>query len=340
MKKIIIITDVWEESTSGVVTVLKQLKEHLEQAGTAVTVIHPGLFRSIPLITYSEIRLALPRQKELTKIILEEKADYIHIATQGTLGLIARRVCMKHEWKFTTAFHTLLPDYVHIRFKFVSQAMVYRYLKWFHKPCQRTIVATKSLQEMLLEHGFQNVVVSPFGIDVDLFKANPKAVADPSWPKPIFFFFGRVAVEKNIRAFLDLDLPGTKLVIGDGPQRAELEAEYGRKAFFLGYKKGQDLVDILSVCDVFVFPSKTDTFGLVVLEAMACGIPVAAYDVIGPRDIIDNGLNGYLGDNLKENALKCLRVDRQNCRKKAMAYTWPAAAASFLGFQTEATAKD
>ena len=340
MKRIAMVTDVWLESTNGVVSVLKHFKEIMEKKGVEVVMVHPGMFGTkIPLITYPEIKLAIMTRGTMEQKLKEINPDYIHIATQGTLGLIARLACTKNNWKFTTFYHTQLPTYVNLRFAVVTEEMVFRYLRWFHKPCASTIVATPSMKEFLESHGFKNIVVSPFGIDIDLFKRNEKAQVPPDWKKPIFTFLGRVAVEKDIQKFLDLDLPGTKVVIGDGPQKAELEEKYYGAAIFTGYKKGQELVDLLSVSDVFVCPSKTDTFGMVVLEAMACGVPVAAFDVLGPRDIITNGVDGYLGDDLGKNARACLELDRKDCRKKVLQYSWDSAGDKFIEHQVSAGMK-
>jgi len=322
MKKVIIVTDVWEKLDGIVITIINSQKA-MEKKGMSVKIIHPKLFINFPLPTYPEIKLAILTGEKLKEIFTEIKPDFIHIATEGPLGLAARTFCVKNNLKFTTSYHTRLPEYTRIRLKIDAiETIMWKYMTWFHEKSEKVIVSTESLKKELEEHKFKKVKVIPLGTNLDLFKRNPKAKTPKNLKKPIFTFLGRVAPEKNIEAFLKLDLPGTKLVIGDGPDRKKLEKEFTKNVCFVGYKKGQDIVDLLSISDVFVFPSKTDTFGLVMLEAMACGLPVAAYDVEGPKDVIKNGKTGYLSDDLQTNAIKCLKIDKKTCRKEAEKYSW------------------
>ncbi len=330
MKKIVFITDGWEDTTmSGVIVWLKNTKRIMEQLGFKVTIIHPGLFVNIPLPTYKEIKVSMFARKKLENMLKLEKPDYIHISMEASLGWAARMVCVKNKWKFTTFYHTRFPEYVYARLG-TFEELTYSYLRWFHKASARTMVSTDSLKNELEGKGFKNIVVCPLGVDIDLFKKNPKAPIPYGLSKPIFVYMGRIAIEKTIELFLNCNLPGSKLVIGEGPQKLELENKYRGKAFFAGFKQGQELVDLLSASDVFVFPSKTDTFSLVTIEALACGLPVAAFDVQGPKNILTNGKDGYLGDNLEENAKKCLSIDKTECVKTAQRYSWKNSVNTFI----------
>lgn len=328
MDKLLIITDSWEPKIDGIVTTLKKTKGILEEKGLKVVIIHPGLFMTIPLFFYPEIKLSIFSSKKIRKIIKREKPDYIHIATEGPLGLSARLICVKKKIPFTTAYHTHFPLYIKARFRLFYD-IAYSYLRWFHKKAQHILVSSESLKGELMNHKFNNLRVIPFGVDLDLFKKNVDTKIY-KLPGPVFVYFGRIAIEKNLEAFLSCELPGTKLIIGDGPDRKVLENKYGNDNLFVGYKNGKDLIDHLSICDVLVFPSRTETFGLVILEALSCGIPVAAYDVMGPKDLITHGVDGYLGDDLTSSALKCLELSSLDCRKKASSYSWEAYVDSFI----------
>lgn len=327
-KKLLIVTDAWYPQVNGVVTSYVSIIPILEKCGYKVSVIHPGLFWSVPLPFYPEIRLALFARRRVKKTMQKLGHDAVHIATEGPLGFAARRVCRAENILFTTAYHTHFQHYIHVRISMFSN-IVYALLRRFHSAAASTMVATESLKQELESHGFQNLVLWPLGVDTDLFVRNPNSSL-LALPKPVFVFFSRLAPEKSPEEFLRLQLPGTKLVIGDGPLRASLEKKYGKSARFVGYKRGQELVDWLSLCDVFVFPSRTETFGLVALEALACGIPVAAHDVMGPRDIITNGVDGYISDNLADAAERCLTIDREKCREKALRYSWRHSTTVFL----------
>jgi glycosyltransferase involved in cell wall biosynthesis len=322
-----LITDAWRPQVSGVVTALEKLKEYLERDGWEVVVVHPGLFRSVPLPWYPEVRLAMSPRQALRRLLLWEARDYIHIATEGPLGWSARAFCRRQGWRFTTSYHTHFHLYAHIRARALRRP-VRTLLRAFHNAANRTMAATPSLRRELEAQGFSNTALWPLGVDANLFVRRP-ALHIPPLPKPVFAFFGRLAPEKNPEEFLNLDVPGTKLVIGDGPMRASLQSRFGTPVHFLGYQHGQELVDWLSMCDVMVFPSRTDTFGLVILEALASGVPVAAHDVMGPRDIIEHAVDGVLGEDLRAAALACLPLDRGKCRDKALRYSWEASAAAF-----------
>jgi glycosyltransferase involved in cell wall biosynthesis len=283
----------------------------------------------VPLPWYPELRLAVSPGRRLRRVLIREAPDYVHLATEGLLGWNARVLCRRYGWRFTTSYHTNFQLYAQMRARPLLWP-VQRLLRTFHHAATCTMAATPSLKGELEAGGFRNVALWPLGVDTNLFAPKPASQV-PTLPKPVFGFIGRLAREKNPEEFLNLDLPGSKLVIGDGPERTRLEARFGGKATFVGYKRGQDLVDWLSSCDVMVFPSRTDTFGLVILEALACAIPVAAHNVMGPRDIIDHGVDGMLAEDLRMAALACLSLDRRKCREKALQYSWEASAAAFKG---------
>lgn len=322
----IIVSDAWAPQINGVVRTLTTLKEHLTRQGHEIITITPDLFRSIPCPTYPEIRLSLFPATRIARIIEETLPSAIHIATEGPLGLAARRYCLKKDLPFTTAFHTRFAEYVHARTR-IPLNWGYGFLKWFHKPSSSVMVATQSLQADLEVRGFTNIMHWTRGIDTDLFHPQEKGLQN--LPRPIFMYVGRVAIEKNIESFLQLDLPGSQVIIGDGPQRKELEKKYA-KTHFLGMKTGADLAFHYASADVFVFPSKTDTFGLVLLEALASGVPVAAYPVTGPLDVIGDAPVGSLDTDLKQAALNALSLNADLCRSFSLDYSWEKSADQFL----------
>lgn len=332
MKKIIIATDLWKPQVNGVVTATEKVFDFLSNNGFEVIVVHPGLFLKLPNIFPNDpsVKIPLPKSKEIISLIETEKPDYIHIVTEGPIGFTTRAICIKKKIKFTTAYHGNIPyyieHYVKVRIKLVFKA-VYDYYRWFHRPAAATMVSTQSLREELESRGFKNLVLSPLGVDVDFFKR--KNIRNNSFVQPVFVYFGRIAKEKNIEEFLSCDLPGTKLIIGSGPLESKLKIQY-KDAIFMGYKSKEDLVDLLSACDVFVFPSLTETFGLVILEALACGVPVAAHEVMGPKDIITQGVDGFLDADLKKAALACLNLSRDKCRHKALQFSWENAGKTFV----------
>jgi glycosyltransferase involved in cell wall biosynthesis len=251
--------------------------------------------------------------------------DAIHIATEGPLGMAARRWCVRRKREFTTAYHTQFPEYLRARAP-IPLWLSYAVLRWFHGRSRRLLVATPSMQRQLEARGFSNVARWSRGVDAELFRPRDKSFL--AWPRPIWLYLGRVAVEKGIGDFLRLDLPGTKLVVGDGPARAKLQVEFP-EARFVGFRHGDDLARHVGACDAFVFPSRTDTFGLVLLEAMACGLPVAAYPVTGPVDVVVDGVTGVLDEDLRSAALRCLSLDPDSCRAHALQYSWEACTQQF-----------
>lgn len=328
VRKVLLITDAWAPQRNGVVTVQNRLIPALSVRGYSVVVIEPGQFRTIPLPMYPEIRLALFSRRRVAKMIKEIQPDAVHVMVEGPLGWAARSACMKQGIPFTTWYHTHLQLYVkaYLRgFLRPIHALMHR----FHSAATRTYVSTESLKRELESHGYKNVVVVPLGVDTELFERDPAPVPE-QFQKPVFVYFGRLAIEKNPEEFLKLDLPGTKVVMGSGPLFPMLQKKYPEARFLGAYKVGKEFVSKLSQCDVFVFPSRTETFGLVVLEALACGIPVAAHEVMGPRDILTEGKDGYLSDNLQEAALKCLELSREDCRTKALQYSWEHSADAFI----------
>jgi glycosyltransferase involved in cell wall biosynthesis len=329
MKKIVIATDAWYPQVNGVVSTLQKTKEFLEKKDFEVFVIHPGLFMTMPIFFYPEVRLAFFSKNKIKKIIRKENPDYIHIATEGTIGLATRSVCLSEKIKFTTSYHTHFPFYINPWLSFLS-APTFFLLKWFHNSGEDTMVCSESLKKDLEERGFKKLTIWPLGVDEKLFQKSFNKPKEDNFARPVFTYLGRVSREKNIEEFLKLDLFGTKLIIGDGPLKKNLEKKYTKNTVFVGYKKGQKLVDWLSVSNVLVFPSRTDTFGLTIIEAMSCGIPVAAHNVMGPKDIITNGIDGFLGENLKECALRCLTISKENCRKKAALFSWEKSIDAFI----------
>ena len=252
--------------------------------------------------------------------------DYIHIATEGPLGFAARRYCLQNGLSFTTSYHTQIPEYLRKRLP-VPLGISYAFMRRFHNAARQTMVATRNQQKLLEKWKFKNIVRWSRGVDTDLF--TPDRKAQLSLRHPLFVYAGRVAVEKNIDAFLKLDLPGSRCIIGDGPALKELKARYP-DVLFTGYQFGKDLAEHLAAADVFVFPSRTDTFGIVMLEAMACGLPVAAFPVTGPLDVVKQGETGILDHDLRRAALAALDLDRNRCREEALRHTWEAATRQFL----------
>lgn len=321
-------SDAWEPQVNGVVRTLRMIAEEMRAMGKIVEIIGPDQFHSIPMPSYPEIRLALFPRWKLAKLIDDFAPDALHIATEGPLGMSARAYARRRKIAFTTAFHTRFAEYLHARIK-MPLRLTYAWLRWFHGASAGVMVATQSLRGELTARGFNHVRIWSRGVDLAAFQPEPKE----NWnlPRPIFTYVGRVAVEKNLRAFLDLELPGSKLIVGDGPQRKSLEREYPG-VHFAGARHGVALAAAYAGADVFVFPSKTDTFGLVILEALACGLPVAAYPVTGPVDILGEATPpaGALHEDLQKAALEALTINRAACRPHAQTYSWAACTQRFM----------
>lgn len=315
MSRLLIVTDAWTPQTNGVVTTLQAVVRHLPALGFEVQVLHPGLFATVPLPSYREIRVARDPWR-VARMIAGCLPDTVHVATEGPLGLAARRYLMRHGISFTTSLHTKFPEYVHERTA-LPLTVGYRYLRWFHKPASSVLCTTESHRQELARWGMDNLVVWGRGVDTQRFRPRPRA----SGPRPRLLYVGRVAVEKNVEAFLDLDLDADKVVVGDGPARHELERRYP-EVTWLGFRHGDALVAEYAAADALVFPSRTDTFGLVMLEAMACGTPVAGYPVTGPKDVVREGLTGCLDDDLEAAVRRALTVNRADCREQALTFGW------------------
>ncbi len=322
-----IVTDAWFPQTNGVVRTLAQTADWLARFGHEVRMLTPRDFRSIGCPTYPEIRLSLLPRKLVERSIDEFSPQALHIATEGPLGLAARRHCLRRQLRFTTSYHTQFPQYLRARFP-IPLAVSYRALHWFHGAAVRCMVSTPSLRKELEGRGFKNLAGWRRGVDTQLFKPGAKDFL--SLPRPIAAYVGRVAVEKNVEAFLSMRWEGTKIVIGDGPERARLQALYPQ-AVFMGFRFAEDLAAHLAAADVMVFPSLTDTFGLVNLEAMACGVPVAAYPVNGPIDVIEDGVTGALDHDLEKAARRALVLDPKACRENAVRCGWDESAREFEG---------
>jgi glycosyltransferase involved in cell wall biosynthesis len=330
--RILIVTDAWTPQINGVVRTLQAIGRELTGLGHAVRFATPENHTTVPLPTYPEIRLAMFPRSRLARAIDEFEPNAIHIATEGTMGLAARAICLERGLPFTTSFHTRFPDYVHARFPFIPESAVFRALRMFHAPAAATMVSTASLREELEHHGFRHVVLWSRGVDVDLFSpGDPHAYSKLGLElaPPVFLYVGRVAIEKGLPAFLSLRLPGSKVVIGDGPARAELESRFP-DAHFLGRKLGSELASLYAASDVFVFPSRTDTFGLVLLEALACGLPVAAYAVQATLSLLGGAPVAALHDDLGVACLKALTISRKSCRDFAFERSWRSSAEQFL----------
>lgn len=317
--KLLLVTDAWTPQVNGVVRTLTRTRDVLIDLGHEVAVLSPDGHRTLPCPGYPEIRLTLgARGAVRRRLRADGPFDAIHIATEGPLGWAARRECLKRGLEFTTSCHTRFPEYLRVRAP-VPLAWSYALLRRFHDPARRTLVRSESHARVLRERGFERLAVWPGAVDTALFRPRDKDALD--LPRPISMYMGRVAPEKNIEAFLELDLPGSQVVVGGGPALEALKRRYPG-VHFLGYRHGEDLARTLAAADVFVFPSRTDTFGLVILEAQACGVPVAAYPVPGPLDLITDGANGALDENLADAVFRALAVAPEDCTENAGRYTW------------------
>lgn len=325
--KVLIVTDAWRPQVNGVVTTLEMLGRELGALGHDVRYATPQGRFTLPLPTYPEIRLAIFPRKALEKTIRDFAPDAVHIATEGTMGMSARAICLKHGIEFTTAFHTRYPEYVHARFPFVPESLVWWWERWFHSKGVATMARTPAMKRELEAHGFRNVRLWEGGVDTAHFRPLPDATLP--YPKPIFLYVGRVSVEKNIEAFLGLDLPGTKVVVGPGPAREALAAKYPQVKF-LGPKSGDDLVRAYGASDVTVFPSLTDTFGLVMLESLACGTPVATFPREVMLDVVGNCPAAALDDDLGAACRRALTLPRDTARSFVLAHSAGASTRQFL----------
>jgi glycosyltransferase involved in cell wall biosynthesis len=326
--RILIATDAWYPQVNGVVRSLASLAAQARRLGTEIEFLTPEGFPSFALPTYSSVRLAVPGAREIARRIERAAPDSLHIATEGPIGVFARRYCLHSDLAFTTSFMTKFPEYISARVP-IPDSWSYAVLRRFHGAARATMISTASLREELTCRGFRNLVMWTRGVDTELFAPERAAAATLDLPRPIFLSVGRVAVEKNLPAFLALDLPGSKVVIGDGPQMSELQRRFPG-AHFLGTLEGETLAAHIAAADVFVFPSRTDTFGIVQLEALACGVPVAAYPVMGPKDVIDGHPVGSLDEDLRSACMKALAISRAQCREFALARSWQTSAAQFI----------
>ncbi|MFO1435291.1 MAG: glycosyltransferase family 1 protein [Gammaproteobacteria bacterium] len=325
--KIAIVTDAWTPQVNGVVRTLNQTGHELTAMGHAIRYITPSGLRTSPCPTYPEIRLAMFAGEHVADTLHDFSPDAIHIATEGPLGQSARRFCLRRKLRFTTSFHTQFPEYIRARGVPLPLSWLYGWLRRFHGAAVRTMVLTPAQRERLLSYGFNNVTVWSRGVDAEVFKPLPRRSFD--LPRPIAIYVGRVAVEKNLDAFLGLNTPGSKVIIGDGPALASMQVRYPG-AHFLGALFGAELAAAIADGDVFVFPSRTDTFGLVMIEAMACGLPVAAYPVTGPIDVVKQGVSGCLHEDLSQAIAGALKLNREACVSYAQQYTWRRCTETFL----------
>src|ERR1700730_11196977 len=328
--RILVATDAWHPQVNGVVRTLTMMAEAAKAFGVEVSFLTPQSFRTFAMPSYRDVRVALPYRAKIARLIAEARPDSIHIATEGPIGLWVRRYCRKHGLRFTTSFHTRFPEYISARLP-VPENWIWAALRTFHGPSQAVMAATPALATELRARGFRNVVLWPRGVDAGHFHPRP---VDLGLPRPVFLCVGRVAVEKNLEAFLGLDLPGTKVIVGDGPALIALAQKYPQ-AVFLGARQGEALAEAYAAADVFVFPSRTDTFGLVLLEALASGLPVAAFPVTGPRDVIGAAPVGALNDDLRAACLSAMTISPQACREFAARHSWEASARAFVDNMTD-----
>jgi glycosyltransferase involved in cell wall biosynthesis len=324
--RVLVATDAWHPQINGVVQTLRELARTAPALGGTIAFLTPEGLRSLPLPTYPGVRLAVARPRTIARRIVELRPAAIHIATEGPIGYLVRRYCVANRLAFTTSFHTRFPDYVSARAP-VPERWTWAALRWFHGAAGGVMAATPGLEAELVGRGFNNVMAWPRGVDAALFR--PRPGADLGLPRPVFLTVARLAVEKNIEAFLALDLPGTKVVVGDGPARADLTRRFP-DAVFLGARRGEELASAYAAADVFVFPSRTDTYGLVLLEALASGVPIAAFPVAGPRDVVAGAPVAALDEDLRVACLKALTLSRERCRAFALGKSWETSARIFL----------
>ncbi len=326
--RIVLVTDAWEPQVNGVVRTLRSISTELERLGHEVALLAPDRFRSFPCPTYPEIRLALTGPEAVGRLIESERPDALHIATEGPLGLAARRWCLRHDHAFTTAYHTQFPDYIQSR-SGIPATWTWRFIRWFHAPSSAVLASTPTIRRTLQAHGIPHV--RHWGRGVDLACFHPDHEPPPAFvglPRPIQLYVGRVAVEKNLEAFLETRHPGTRVIVGEGPALERLKRHHP-DALFVGALSGDQLAATYAHADVFVFPSRTDTFGLVMIEAMACGTPVAAYPVPGPIDVLTPA-TGCMDEDLEAAIGRALTLDRKICAAYGSGFTWRASALQFV----------
>ena len=333
--RVLVATDAWHPQVNGVVRTLTSLAASARGLGVAIDFLTPEGFPTVPVPTYPHLRLAVPGMRRIARLIEQQQPDAIHIATEGPIGFAVHRYCRRRGLPFTTSYTTRFPEYISARVP-IPKSLSYAVLRRFHAAAAATMVSTPSLLAELKQRKFSNLVMWTRGVDTELFR--PDRATDLGLPRPIFLTAGRVAVEKNLEAFLSLDLPGAKVVVGDGPQEAELRRRFPH-AKFTGLQNGPALAASMAAADVFVFPSKTDTFGLVQLEALACGVPVAAFPVTGPRDVIADQPVGVLSDDLRAACLGALHISREACRAFALTRSWENSARQFIGHMSRVAAK-
>jgi glycosyltransferase involved in cell wall biosynthesis len=324
--RIMIATDAWRPQINGVVRSYEHMLDYFGRHGIAADVLAPTMFRNYPCPTYPEIRLAAVWQRDVAAFVAARRPDHIHIATEGPIGFQTRAWCLSSGRRFTTSYHTRFPEYVSARFYF-PLSWSYAYQRWFHNAGAGMMVATDSLTRDLEARGFRNILRWTRGVDINRFR--PRDVRLFGSERPVLLYVGRVAIEKNIKAFLDADVPGRKVVVGDGPQLTELRARY-KDVLFTGPRTGEALAEAYASADAFVFPSLTDTFGIVLLEAMASGLPVAAFPVTGPLDVVTEGVTGALDRDLGAAIRRALSLDRARCRNAALDLSWDRSATMFL----------
>ncbi len=324
--RLALVTDAWQPQINGVVRTWQTIIDHLERDGHEVHVVHPLRFKTVPCPGYPSIPLAMRPGGKLRRVLDRIRPQAIHIATEGPVGLAGRAYCRKRGLPFTTSYHTQFPQYLKMYFG-LPTGPTYALIRWFHNAAAYTLVPTESVQEQLAERGFHGVVVWERGVDCELFRPDRMLALD--LPRPVLLFVGRVAREKTLDDLCALDLPGSKVIVGDGPDLNRLLKKFP-ETIFTGPMHGEQLAAYYAASDVLVFPSRTDTFGNSMLEAMACGTPVAAYPVTGPIDLIQPGVTGVMHEELKTAVEQALRLRPDRCREYALTRSWPAAAKFFL----------
>ena len=325
--RIVLVTDAWHPQVNGVVRTWTTMLRILAEWGHEVTVVSPEGSRTIPAPSEPDLRLCLQPGRQLRRVLGDRVPDALHIATEGPLGLAARKMALARGWRFTTSFHTMFPDYLQARMG-IPAALPWRYLRWFHRPSQRVLVPTPTVRDVLVQRGLGNLQIWSRGVDPVKFQPGASLVFK-DLPRPVFLSVGRVAREKNLDAFLSLDLPGSKVVVGGGPDEARLKKKFP-DAVFLGMRNDDELPGYYQAADVFVFPSLTDTFGLVMLEAMACGTPVAAFRSEAPLAVVQPGVTGCLDEDLAHACREALSLDRHAVRAHALTRSWDAIASDLL----------